>query len=243
MSESKAETTRKKFEVEIEQPIEFGAIASTKYITSNKFCAMVSELLKQVFCQYEGCIFEVNQGMEPTISLIFNHGEYPTENNNFAIEKVGASNVGYSVIDRGRTRDQLIKDGDRYYLTEDGKDFVKSLLIKRVYNNGNPDYRKVVSEFTDRGPINSYFAQQQNPQYTKVSFISIERLCSLLFGAKDKDGNSVEYAAVVAAPIPGYNGINGNTNYVLNIQQIDSKELTDFYNDIGLGTNNINIIR
>lgn len=243
-TQNDAAEKREPFKVQIDEHFDFDAIASSKYMTSNKFCALVSELMKSIFVQYEGCIFNAAQGMEPSIDLIFNHGEYENNGTNvFAIERANAKTVGSTVIDRGRSRDSYTRDGDRFYLTDDGKDFVKDLLLRRFYNNGNPDYRKIVSEFTERGPVNSYFVQQ-TPQYTKVSFIALDRLCSLLFGAKDKSGEPVEYAVNIASVLPGYqaNGM-GNTNYVLNIQQISSKELSEFCNSIGLGTSNLNIVR
>lgn len=238
------ETKREKFEIKLEEHFDFGSMASSKFITSNELAKLTSELFHAVFADYEGALFEVSQGNEPTMSLIFNHGEYG-ENAVCACERVSAKSVGSTVIDRGRSRDNLIKDGDRYFLTEDGKDVVKDLLIRRLYNNGNPDLRKIVSEFTDRGPVNSYYIQQQ-PQYTKVSFISLDRLCGLLFGTEE-DGEKVEYSVNIAAPInPGYNAYGGmsvSTNYVLNITKVSAKEITEFCNKIGLGASGVQIIR
>lgn len=239
------ETKREPFKVQIDEHFDFSPIASSRYITSNKFCALVSELMRNIFVDFEGSSFAVTPGMEPTIDLIFNHGDYEHDGKNvFAVERANAKSVGSTVIDRGRTRDAYTRDGDRYYLTDDGKDFVKDLLIRKMYNNGNPDYRKIVSEFIERGPVNSYFVQSK-PQYTKVSFISLNRLCALLFGSKDAAGEPVEYTVNVASPLPGYqiNGSSTAQNYVLNIQQIDSKELAEFCNSIGLGTSNLNIVR
>lgn len=240
------EAKRQKFVIEIapEDHFPFEAIAETKFITSNQLCKLVSELFHNVFADFEGCLFNVSNN-EPTISLIFNHGEY-AEGATRACERLSAKTVGSTVIDRGRSRDSLIKDGDRYYLTEDGQDVVKDLLIRRLYNNGNPNLRNVVSEFTDRGPINSYF-QQIQPQYTMVSYISIDRLCGLLFGDKDEEGNPVEYSVNIATAInPPYAvnpGISVNTNYVLNISQISSKELSKLCDTLGLTSSGINIIR
>lgn len=238
------EVKRDKFEIKLDEHVDFGAIASSKYITSNDLAKLTSELFKCVFADYEGALFEVN-GNEPTMSLIFNHGEY-AEGSVRACERVSSKTVGSTVIDRGRARDSLIKDGDRYYLTDDGKDVVTDLVVRRLYNNGNPDLRKVVSEFTDRGPVNSYFVQNQ-PQYTKVSYISLDRLCGLLFGTENEDGERYEYDVRIAAPInPGYNAYGGmsvSTNYVLNITRVGAKELSEFCNKIGLGASGIQIIR
>lgn len=239
------ETKRDKFVVELEDPFEFGAIASTKFITSNDLCAKVSELFHEVFADYEGCIFEMT-GNEPTISLFFNHGEYP-DAAHVATEKIGSKSVGSTIIDRSRSRDRLLKEGDRFAITEDGKDVIKDLLILKVFNNGNPDFSRIASEWADRAPVNSYLVQAPT-QYTKVSFISVPRICGLLFGSKDKDGNEVEYSANVVSAInpTGYAYTNTFTtpNYILNITQASSKEVIDFYNKIGIGVSaGMNIIR
>ena len=242
MSEpNKTEDSKKRepFTVEIEEHYSFDPISSGKFITSTELCKMVSDLLKGVFSDYEGCIFETNQGMEPTISLIFNHGDYTGAALPCACERIGSKQVGNTIIDRGRARDLYARNGDRFYLTEDGQDFVRQLIARRFYNNGNLDFKRIVSEIVDRGPMNTSFVQQYS-QYTKVGFISIDRLCSLLFGTDEENGDRVEYIVNVSAPInTGY----GATNYVLNITKISAKELSNFCNKIGVNMQTLNIIR
>ena len=230
---------REPFVVKVDEPYEFNPIAGSKFFTSTEICEMISGLLKTVFCDFEGCIFEVNQGMEPTISLIFNHGDYPDSKLPRACERLGSKQVGNTIIDRGRARDSYNRNGDRFYLTEDGHDFVKSLIIRRLYNNGNLNYKNIVSEITDRGPMTQTFIANY-VQYTKVSFISIDRLCSLIFPTGEADGDKVEYSVSISAPINmGY----GVSNYVLNVTKISSKELSQFCNKIGLNMQSLNIIR
>ena len=237
------ETKRDKFVVDLDEHFDFGAIASSKFITSNDLCEKVSELFHLVFADYEGCTFEMT-GNEPTISLFFNHGEYP-DAEHVATEKIGSKSVGSTIIDRSRSRDRLLKEGDRFSLTEDGKDVIKDLLILKVYNNGNPDFGRVACEWAERGPVNSYFSQAP-VQYTKVSFISVPRICGLLFGSKDAEGNDVEYSANVVSAInpTGFNSQFATANYILNVTQVSAKELSEFCNKIGLGASaGANIIR
>jgi hypothetical protein len=230
---------REPFTVKVSEPYEFNPISGSKFFTSTEICEMVSGLLKNVFCDFEGCIFETNQGMEPTIALIFNHGEYENSNLPRACERFGSKQVGNTIIDRGRARDSYNRNGDRFFLTEDGQDFVKSLIIRRLYNNGNLNYKNIVTEIVDRGPMSQSFVTQYN-QYTKVSFMSIDRLCSLIFPTKEDEGDKVEYSVSISAPINmGY----GVSNYILNVTQISSKELSQFCNKIGVNMQSLNIIR
>ena len=231
---------REPFVVKIDEPYEFNPIAGSKFFTSNEICEMISNVFKQIFSDYEGCMFEVNQGgIEPTISLIFNHDDHSDSNLPCACKRLGGEQVGNTVIDKGRARDLYNRNGDRFYLTQDGQDFVKSIIIRRLYNNGNLDYKRIVSEIVDRGPMSTNFVTQYN-QYTKVSYISIDRLCSLIFPNGEKEGDKVEYTVGISAPInTGY----GTSNYILNITRISSKELSQFCNKIGVNMQTLNIIR
>lgn len=242
MAENQTQEARKPFKVEIEDHYDFKAIASGMYITSNEFCKMVSDLMKSIFADYEGCTFDINNnGVEPTIGLVFNHGDYSGSDPPVCCERSGAKPVGSTIIDRGRSRDQYNRNGDRFFLTEDGQDFVKTLISKRYFNNnGGIDFKRVVNEFVDRGPVNTSFSQQAN-QYTKVNWIDIKRLCALLFGTDEENGDRVEYDFHICAPIQSpYSAAN---NYVVKIDKISAKELTNFCNKIGVSMQNINIVR
>jgi len=239
MANQNEENKREPFVVEVDQHYDFDAIADTKFITSNELCKMISDLLKNVFADYEGCMFEVNQGMEPTIALVFNHGDYSNSELSCACERLGSKQVGNTIIDNARRRDLYNRNGDRFYLTEDGQDFVKQYITRRMYNNGNLDYKRIVSEIVDRGQVNMAFQQQFN-QFTKVSYVSIDRLCALLFGTDEENGDRAEYMVSVSAPInSGYNTVN----YVLNITKVSAKEISNFCNKIGVNMQSLNIIR
>ena len=237
--EIKKDDEKKAFKIQIDEHYDFDAIASSRYITSSELCKMVSDLLKCVFADYEGCKFEINQGMEPTVSLYFNHNDHTGSDLPCACEKNGAAKVGNTIIDRGRARDMFNRNGDRYYLTEEGKEFVKGLLSKRFFNNGNPDFGRIVGEEQERGSMNNSFVPQYTI-YTKVAYISISRLCSLLFGNGEEEKDHVEYDVNVSSPLPGY---GNNPNFVLNVTRISSKELSNFCNKIGVSSQQLNIIR
>ena len=237
-------TYREKSLIVNEEPAILPTIAKTAYLSSNEFCKLTSELFKGVFADSEGCFFEAGNG-EPTISLLFNHGQYDKDAV-VACELLGGQASGSSIIDRTRNRDRQMMDGDRYYLTEDGKDACKSLLIPRLYNNGNPNWRSIVGEWSDNSVVN-FYNMGQRPQYTKVSGISLSRLCGLLFGNKDENGEYVEYDVRIATALTpaGYpqNGMNMNVNYMLSITVVSSAEVAKIYEKLGYGTVGAHIIR
>ena len=244
MSNQNEETKRKKFKIEVDTPAELHAIAETAYLSSNDFCKMVSELFKATFVDFEGCIFEAGNGGEPTISLLFNHGQYD-EDAITACERAGGKVSGSSIIDRTRNRDRQMSEGDRYYLTEDGKDVFCKLLTARAFNNGNPDWKRLVSEWQDRS-ISTMYNYGQLPQYTKVSNISLSRLCSLIYGNK-KDNDPVEYDVRIATALTpvGYpqNGMPMNVNYMLTVTVVSSSEVAKIYEKLGYGTMGAHIVR
>ena len=238
-TQNKDQEERKPFEIKVDEPYDFNPIAGSKFFTSTELCEMISRFFKTVFADFEGCIFETTNGMEPTIALIFNHDDHTNSDLPCACERLGSKHVGNTVIDRGRQRDLYNRNGDRFYLTEDGQDFVKTVIIRRLYNNGNLDFKRIVSEISERGPMNTSFVSQFN-QYTKVSYISIDRLCGLIFPNGEKEGDRVEYTVGISSPINmGY----GVSNYVLNVTRISSKELSKFCNKIGINMQTLNIIR
>lgn len=243
MSNQNEETKRKKYEIELEKPVDLPAIAKTAYLSSNDLCKMVSELFKAAFADFEGCFFDATNG-EPSVSLLFNHGKYD-EDAVTACERVGGKMSGSSLIDRTRNRDRQMIEGDRYYLTEDGKDVISTLLTGRAFNNGNPNWKMLVSEWQDRS-VSTMYNYGQTPQYTKVSNISLQRLCSLIFGKKNEDNDYVEYDVRVTMPLTamGYpQNMNMNKNYLLTITVVSSNEVAKVYEKLGLGTVGAHIIR
>lgn len=225
---------RDTFKISIEEHAPFNGIASTAFVTSNDFLKMVSEIFKATFADYEGCVLETTQGGEPTVALLFNHGSYG-ENDTVACERAGGKTSGSSLLDRSRNRDRQLAEGDRYYITEDGKDAILPLLTSRSYNNGKPNWKLLVSEFTERTPQMIY-GMGQVPQYTKISQLSLNRLCGLIFGT-NVDGDHLEYKVDLSIPVSTYSTFNPqlNTNYMLNIMRVSSAEIEKVYSKLGFG--------
>ena len=249
MKNDAQETSTGKFDVQVVEPIPFDPIAETKFITSNDFCKLVSELFRNVFADFEGCIFEPNPDpnnrIQPTISLIFNHGKYD-EGARLACERLGDKVTGMTVLDRSRSRDHRLSDGDRYYLTQDASEFIKTLLIPVKYNKGEPNWKGIVADFVD-GSTNGFYNINPVQQFTKVSFIDITRLCRLIFGSKDENGEEFDYGANIATailPMMGYGQpVMSNTNYMLTITKALTSNVNKAYEDLGLATQRSYIIR
>lgn len=243
MKNQNEKESREKFKIIVDDLEVEPGVAQTNYVLSSEIQQKISELFKSIFVDYEGCIFEVSNG-EPTISLLFNRKKYD-ENERVGSYRIGA-NSGSSVIDRRRNQDRQMQEGDRYYLTDDAKDVVSDLLIPRLYNNGNINWKLIVSDYQERNQNNYYMMPNQIPVYTKVSGLSLNRIlnANLIegFASKDKDGNKVEHGATLAAPLNYMNYQQGSV-YVLTITTITVNNLNKIYEKLGFGSAVSGIIR
>lgn len=236
MSETKQNTVeRQPYVLEVE-PMDFVADAEVKITTSNELCKLTNEYFRAAFADYEGCKFEMSSGY-PTLTLVFNHCEHK-EGNVYACEMSSGKTVGNSVIDRSRAYDRLAKEGDRYLITEDGKDIIKPLLAPRYANNGNPQWGNIVAETSER--------QMYGPgvQFTRVIGIDPKAICALIYGKKE-DGSWLDYAVEVKADLSARNGFGiSASNYVLYITKAYDEHIKKTYEALGFGSAvNSDIIR
>jgi hypothetical protein len=219
---------RLKIEVDAEP---FNGIATTKYITSNDLGKAATELFKGVFADCEGCTFDV-VGNVPTLAVIFNHGVYD-KGARVACTREATVDSNAGIVARIRTRDHLLANGDRYYLTDDGKDAFRDLLNFQVYNNGKPNWGKIVCEFSENSQQRFY--GMNTPQYTKVGFIDLNKIAGLIW-CTEIDGDNVEYDVhIVRALNSGVPGMPPS-NYMLAVTRVSSRELQNTYEKLGFGS-------
>lgn len=240
-STNNQENKRTPFKVEIE-PIKFNALSDSMLITSNDLCKIASEVFRGIFADCEGTRFDLN-GNNFSLSAIFNHGKYDDDAIVACTMFANVENTDSRVINKIRQRDNQMQYGDRYQLTENGKDFFKELLMPRSFNNGKPNWNSIVCEFSEQQTRGFYGFGQMVPQYTKVNFIDLGRLCEFLFGS-EINGDRVVYLVNILdsvrnqmAMIPGV-----SNNYMLNVTRISDKEVRAVYEKLGYGSFS-NIIR
>ena len=238
MSEEKKKEERSKYIVEVE-PIEFTADAQTMILTSNDLCALANEYFKAAFADYVGCKFELSQNT-PTMSLHFSHIKHDEDSDNYyACDIATASKSGNSVIDRTRSYDNLVKNGDRYHLTDDGKDVIQPLLLYRYASRKNLNWGEVVADYIDRSQA-SYMNPNAVQTLTKVSYIDPNIICAKLFGDK-----GFSYSVQIRGDLYAVrnNMFSGSQNYVLNILRVDNTNIADTYKKLGIGVMNSDFVR
>ena len=257
MSEVKTadDQNRKPYILNIE-PDDFNQIYDGKILTSIEFCKLTNEIFNAAFCNFYGSKFEV-MGGRPVINLFFSHMDQAPDSvtdqdgnvgvAHIATERFNGNKVGSTVIDKTRGRDNRMTNGDKFYLTQDGQDIIKTLLFGNLYNNGKPNWNQIVTE-TAENNCSSIYGTMNQLQLTKVTGINPERVAALIWGKKDEDGD-IEYGVSVLRDLSfgGFNGIpnvqQAGKNYALNITRAHNNAIAKTCENLGIGLIGSNIIR
>ena len=234
------EEKRIPYTVEIEETVPYKADAEIKILTSNELCKLANTLFHALFADYEACYFDATKNGPATITAVFNHREH-VEGAHYAVDKAAnAKDAGNDVIQRARAFDRLAKEGDRYHITEDGKDIFKKFLSPRFFErNGKVNWGLLVSDYVEQ--TNRFYGNTQ--QLTKIEGIDPRMLCFALFGKED-NGEKLYYAVEVKAAISNFNSVGiANPNYVLHITRAHEDHINDTYDKLGLGSAGSRLIR
>lgn len=237
---------RKRFRIQMDEYETFPDTSKTAFLTSKEFCEKVSELFHNVFADFEGCMFSLPQPGQPggaSINLVFNHGNYD-DDAIVACTRSGIKITGNRTLDNYRNTANRYSTGDRYYLTDDGKDVIMGLLTPQRYNGGNPRWKNIVVDVTDQNSFNMYYRSQASiPQNTHVMGLDLARLCGLIYGT-EVDGIHYDYSVNIAnfSQVGGFQPNNLN-NYLLSITRIDDNRLLKIFEKMGMGNMGSNIIR
>jgi hypothetical protein len=120
------ENVQSNLEINVDQHLKFGAISDMAYMSSVEFCELVSKAFKRIFVDFEGCrLVPIPSTNQLQMQFYFNHKELPvTEGMYRACTKDGKTEAANSTLAAIRRRDHLLNVGDRYFLTDDGKECI-----------------------------------------------------------------------------------------------------------------------
>jgi len=225
-------------------PEKFIGDGSFKYITSVELCQYANEYFEKIFEDFEGSTFDYASGGIPYISLYFNHIVDRQEGKLYACDRPTGKGLGNSVIERSRRRDNQLQNGDRYYLTDDGKDIIIPMLLPRLFNGGKPDLKRIVTDVYETPSGFGYFGNQGATQNTKVVGIDIKKIAAIKWGSKDPEtGDIYDYGFEIKGE-SGRNVFPGSKSvHILTIMQANNTELETTYSKLGIMVGNSNIIR
>lgn len=234
-------------EITIEQHLKFNAIADICYISSVEFCELVSNAFRQIFSDWDGCkMVPIPNTQQLQMQFFFNHREAEVPEGMYkACTKDIKDQASNSTLAAIRRRDHFMNNGDRYFLTEDGKSALAKFFFDgaTVFNrDGSIKENTVTSEVHDTA--GDFMSTSIPQQLTMVSFIDPIKVATFLFGAKDDDGEGWVYNITPKRSMNNpYCGTN-SANYVLSIERISVNQTKKLAATYGLVfTNGLGIVR
>lgn len=245
------EELRNEFNVRVLKKDPFDATMDCMIIRSSEFCELTNQLFSPFYADYEGSTYETLQGNNiPMVCLFFNHRDYPDDADVACTKDGEESNVRNSLLRQTRLRDRRMVEGDRYSLTQQGKDGIGN-FIYRKWQTTSPwftdkktgrdriDWRRVCSEVAD--PNANYFNMPNGrpigTQYTKVSYLDPALIVAEIYGTEDDNGSPVEYGVRIVNSLPMvgnvYNVNRSSNDWLLCIERahnMDIKKYAQMYN-------------
>lgn len=242
--------------LKIEEHEDFNSIVGVKYLSANEFCETVSSIFKVVFGDYEGCLLGgVPQSNQIEIMLYFNH-DPRNDSKGMPLccsKDIDADGTKNAMLAGYRRYNNRMVNGDRYFVTEEGKATIAPLLIENrslLNRNGNIDWGKICSEVST-GQQNQFMYDPTKQQYTQISYLDPVKLAELIYGTEytDAEGNTCKwvYDVKVRSSMPRVS-INANPNdpmgWMLGIERISEKEVFELAKKYGLSVSSgLNIVR
>lgn len=206
------------------EPLEFDGVMKSKLTTTISLAKTVNQLFRPVFSDYEGCIIAPDQFGQLQAALYFKDKPMVTREDSIkTLVPVTERVQGTSAIDR-ITRMNLRNSSKSYDVSKDTKDILSEFIYTR--GNSKVNWNQHIVEQTER-TYNGYSI------YVKVIGIDLVRLVRKIYGGKI-DGSRIDYNISIVKPI-GMDMSGGmNQNYLINIQQLDSKEVERLASEIGV---------
>jgi len=203
--------------IEIE-PIPFDGLLKSKIISTIELSKLVNSVFKNAMADYEGCIILPAQNGQFDCTLYFkDHGPIRGQGDQIKnLISITGPNRGVSAVDRitafnNRTSNKL------YSLSEETKQILSEFMAVRKDQKIN--WNQHVFEQAEA----TYNA---NIVYLKVCGIDIVKILKKIYGGKI-DGDRCDYNITLMRP-------TGMNNYLISIQQLDTKEVEKLALSVGI---------
>jgi len=215
------------YKIDIE-PIEFDGLLKTKLTTTMTLGADINRLFRTLFSDYEGCVIAPNNynGALEAVLYFKDKAKIARADGKFTaviprMEKVRSrENTSFSQIQVFNARTNT----KQYDVTEE----FKGLMAQFVNNHGKkPDWNSMVFEL--KNTINQMGAYDI---LVEVRGLDLYRILKKVYGDKNGD-TKVDYNISLIRSI-GAGDVGAFKNFLISIQQLDSKELEKLAYEVGM---------
>ena len=206
------------------EPLEFDGVMKSKLTTTISLSKTINQLFRPVFSDYEGCIIAPDQFGQLQVALYFKDKGHAMNSDSIkSLVPVTERVQGSSPIDR-IMKINLRNSAKSYDISKDTKDILSEFIYTR--GNAKVNWNQHIIEQTERN-YNGYSI------YVKMIGLDLVRIVRKIYGGK-LDGSRIDYNISIIKPI-GMDVTGGmNQNYLINIQQLDSKEVERLASEIGV---------
>jgi hypothetical protein len=226
-----------------EEHIDFKPISDEKYLSSTKFLQTVSSVMHSVYADFEGCKLVPMQNGQSYLVFYFNHNNNVSDGSKIVActaEAPGTNTVKNETLRSIRLADSFRTNGEKYYLTEDGKSSLADLLVRgnfAFHPNGKVKWDKVVFDTADSTPQYGYFSR--TPQMlTSVMYIDPDRIAALIYGEGQDDSGfpKWEYTVRIVHNLQPsvVNRFGVTTGQMLCIERISREETNNLAAELGI---------
>ena len=236
----------------------FDPIVDSKFMFARDFGEIVSNIFRGFFVDWEGCTISDIKGTNFVgLDFFFNHNEYPeTDTKVRAITRNKDTKTQNATLSGVRRFNNMINNGDRYYLTELAQKTFKPFLFDNIGGlygqHNNVNWNRAVSEVAENNQkAFQMYGQIPSQQYTKLSFIDPSKIATLIYGEEDEEGGAkwcYQVTPVFSMPIMNQYGMAQNADpasRILRIDRVSATELNNLATKLGFSNigNRLNIIR
>ena len=232
-----AEAKREPFSIEIE-PADFSARATgaNDFITSFELCNMINTIMKQIFDDYEGSIFEVAQNGAPIVSLFFHH-RLPDDQDacKAFLQKSEETQYKNKLVGRVVYQNRLAREGNSYKISQDAMEG----LDKFIYDSFRDRKGKV-----RWNEITMDVAQPNSREVlSKVYGIDPVSILKLVYGTK-VDDKEYDYEVQIKNSLAANAFTGAGAGFLLGVTQIDKIQLDRALRNAGIvNPNGLGIIK
>lgn len=204
------------------KPMDFDGVMKSKLTTTIALSKTINSVFRKVLTDYEGCIVAPDQFGQLQVALYFKDKGAAMDGAIKSLIPVTARNQGDKAIDR-LMRMNLRNSSKSYDISAE----TKQILSDFIYTRGNSkvNWNNHIVEQTEQ-QYNGYSI------YVKVIGLDLVRLVRKIYGGK-KDGSRIDYNVSIIKPV-GVDIAGNNQNFLVNVQQLDSKEVEKLAAEVGL---------